>query len=441
MNGIDISEYQRNINLSLVACDFVIVKATEGKTYSDPCFFQHIENAKKLGKLLGFYHFARPENNNPHDEVVNFLNSVRGYIGEGIPFLDWESSGKYNVGWAKQWLDEFYSLTGVRPLIYMSESVTKAYDWSRVAPDYRLWVAKYRDYEIDYNYDMSRAGNPPKVGYWTNYEMWQWTSSGRLDGYPNNLDCDLFNGTADDWRKLCEREEKPMPEYKYIEVLSGVATYSKREVGDYFFTIDGRVSNFQVKEFACHDESIVQGGTNEILIDGELVRKLQMCRDKFGVTIINSAYRTPEWNKRVGGVSDSQHVKGKASDTVCKGTSPLEVAMYAEALGMGGIGLYIKDNFTHIDTRTENIGRWIHNDKTNRDEGTQTFLKVIKFGSSGNEVRIAQRYLGLRDDGIFGNATRKAVIEFQETHRDKNGQQLVADGIVGQLTWTALLTM
>ena len=87
MNGIDISEYQRNINLSLVDCDFVIVKATEGKTYSDPFFFQHIENAKKLGKLLGFYHFARPENNNPHDEVLNFLNSVRGYIGEGIPFL------------------------------------------------------------------------------------------------------------------------------------------------------------------------------------------------------------------------------------------------------------------------------------------------------------------------------------------------------------------
>jgi hypothetical protein len=312
----------------------------------------------------------------------------------------------------------------------MSESVTKTYDWSNVAPYYKLWVARYKDYGIDYNYDMSRAGNPPKVGYWTNYEMWQWTSSGRLDGYPNNLDCDLFNGSADDWRKLCEREEKPMPEYKYIEVLSGVATYSKREVGDYFFTIDGRVSNFQVKEFACKD------GTNEILIDGMLVRSLQMLRDKFGVTIINSAYRTPEWNKKVGGVPNSQHVLGKASDTVCKGTSPLEVGMYAEAIGMGGVGVY-KD-FTHIDTR-DIKARW--DNRSGREVGVQTFLKTIKFGSSGNEVRIAQRYLGLRDDGIFGNATRKAVIEFQETHRDKNGQQLVADGIVGQLTWTALLTM
>jgi len=436
MNGIDISVYQKSLDLSQIACDFVIVKATEGKTYTDPQFLHHIESARNLGKLLGFYHFARPENNTPHEEVLNFLASVTPYLGEGIPFLDWESSGKNNTSWAKEWLDEFYQLTGIRPLIYMSESVTKTYDWSKIAPEYKLWVAKYRDYEIDYNYDMTRAGNPPKVGYWTSYVMWQWTSSGRLDGYPNNLDCNQFYGTREDWIKLTERDEKPMPEYKYIEVLSGVATYSKREVGDYFFTIDGRVSNFQVKEFACHDESIVQGGTNEILIDGELVRKLQMCRDKFGVTIINSAYRTPEWNKRVGGVSDSQHVKGKASDTVCKGTSPLEVAMYAEAIGMGGVGLY--NDFTHIDTR-DIKARW--DNRSGKEVGVQTFLKTIKFGSSGEHVRIAQRYLGIRDDGIFGNGTRKAVIEFQESHRDKNGNKLVADGIVGQLTWTALLTM
>lgn len=423
MNGIDISEHQRNINLSLVACDFVIVKATEGKTYSDPFFFQHINNAKRLGKLLGFYHFARPENNNPHDEVMNFLNSVKGYIGEGIPFLDWESSGKYDITWAKAWLDEFTSLTGVKPVIYMSESVTKTYNWSDVAPQYKLWVAKYRDYEIDYNYDMSRAGNPPKVGYWDSYVMWQWTSSGRLDGYENNLDCNQFYGTAEDWRKLCEREVKPMPEYKYIEVLSGVATYSKREVGDYFFTIDGRVSNFQVKEFACHD------GTNEILIDGNLVRRLQDCRDKFGVTIINSAYRTPDYNKKIGGATNSQHVKGKASDTVCKGTSPLEVAMFAEAMGMGGIGLY--SSFTHIDTR-DGKARW--DNRSGREVGVATFLKTIKLLSRGDEVRIAQKYLGVTVDGIFGPATRKAVIAFQTEYR------LDVDGIVGVQTWTKLLT-
>ena len=423
MNGIDISEYQRNINLSLVACDFVIVKATEGKTYSDPYFFQHINNAKRLGKLLGFYHFARPENNNPHDEVMNFLNSVKGYIGEGIPFLDWESSGKYDIAWAKAWLDEFTSLTGVKPVIYMSESVTKTYDWSRVAPTYPLWIARYRDYEPDYNYDMSNAGKSPVSKYWDTYIMWQWTSVGRLDGYGGNLDCNLFYGERAEWLKLCEKDSKPMSQY--IEVSNGVEHYSKAKQGDLTFTIDGKPSNFKVREFACND------GSDEILIDGNLVRYLQRERELYGATSITSGYRTPEYNAKIGGVPNSQHVYGKASDTICKNGSPLEVAMTAEAMGMGGIGLY--SGFTHIDTRNGK-SRW--DQRSGKQVGVSTFFQTIKYGSSGEYVKIAQRKLGFSGkdlDGVFGNMTKQAVIAFQD---NKN---LVADGIVGKMTWTELM--
>lgn len=421
MNGIDISEYQRNINLSLVACDFVIVKATEGKTYSDPFFFQHIENAKKLGKLLGFYHFARPENNNPHDEVLNFLNSVRGYIGEGIPFLDWESSGKYDAAWAKAWLDEFYSIAGVKPVIYMSESVTKTYDWSRVAPTYPLWIARYRDYEPDYNYDMSDAGKSPVPKYWDTYVMWQWTSVGRLDGYGANLDCDVFYGERTEWLKLCEKDSKPMSDY--IEVSNGVEHYSKAKQGDLTFTIDGKPSNFKVKEFACND------GSDEILIDGNLVRYLQRERDLYGSTTITSGYRTPSYNAKIGGVPNSQHVYGKASDTICKNGSPLEVAMTAEAMGMGGIGLY--KGFTHIDTRDDPKARW--NQRSGSPVGVSTFFQTIKYGSTGEYVKIAQRKLGVYVDGKFGTKTKEATIAFQIAHGLKD------DGIVGKMTWTELM--
>ena len=48
----------------------------------------------------------------------------------------------------------------------MSESVVNKHDWSSVvAGNYGLWVAKYRDYNPDYNYDMSNAGSKPSVKY------------------------------------------------------------------------------------------------------------------------------------------------------------------------------------------------------------------------------------------------------------------------------------
>ena len=34
--------------------------------------------------------------------------------------------------WAKRWLDEVYRLSGVKPIVYMSQSRTHEYDWSIV---------------------------------------------------------------------------------------------------------------------------------------------------------------------------------------------------------------------------------------------------------------------------------------------------------------------
>ena len=214
----------------------------------------------------------------------------------------------------------------------------------------------------------------------------------------------------------------PMSGYDYIEVSEGVNTYYKDKQGECFFTIDGRVSNFKVKEYACND------GSNEILIDGELVRRDQDLRDRYGVTTFNSAYRTPEYNAKVGGVPNSQHVFGKATDTVCRGGSPLEVAMTAEAWGMGGIGLY--PTFTHIDTR-EKKSRW--DQRSGKQVVVSTFFKTIRMGSVGEYVRIAQRRLGLKDDGVFGKMTKEATLIFQADHH------LETDAIIGRATWTELM--
>ena len=211
MNGIDISSWQRDINLSAVKADFVIVKATEGIGYVDKSCDMFFQKALSLGKKLGFYHFARPRNDAVR-EAQYFYNNTKNYFGEAIPILDWEAENKSDVAWAKRWLDEVYRLSGVKPLIYMSESVANAYNWSSVAnADYGLWVAKYRDNNPDYNYNMANAGTRPRVKWWKFYCIWQWTSTGRLNGYSGNLDCNVFYGDGTTWDKYAGKSGTNQP--------------------------------------------------------------------------------------------------------------------------------------------------------------------------------------------------------------------------------------
>jgi uncharacterized protein YcbK (DUF882 family) len=114
-------------------------------------------------------------------------------------------------------------------------------------------------------------------------------------------------------------------------------------------------SSFKVKEFACND------GSDVILIHPDLPSVLQNIRNQFGKPIIiNSGYRTPEYNKKVGGATRSQHCYGTAADIVVDGVSPTRVAGAAEKAlketgHKGGIGLY--KSFVHIDVRTTRY-RW-----------------------------------------------------------------------------------
>ena len=202
LKGIDISNHQRGLDLSKIDCDFVIIKATEGKSHVDQYCDGFFQQALSLGKKLGVYHFANNSDNTAKQEADWFINNTRGYIGKAIPVLDWEDNVTDNVPWALEWLQRVERAYGCKPLIYMSESVVNRHDWSPVAnANYGIWVAKYRDNLPDYNYDMSKAGNMPSIKYWSTMALWQWTSTGRLNGWNGNLDCDVFYGDAAAWDK------------------------------------------------------------------------------------------------------------------------------------------------------------------------------------------------------------------------------------------------
>lgn len=104
--------------------------------------------------------------------------------------------------------------------------------------------------------------------------------------------------------------------------------------------------NFNSNEFDC---KCSRATCKQTLIDMDHVANMQAFRERVGKPIRqNCAYRCPEHNKEVGGVSNSQHPQGFASDITVDGLTPDQVADLAEPI-FNGLGRY--DTFTHVDSR------------------------------------------------------------------------------------------
>lgn len=116
-----------------------------------------------------------------------------------------------------------------------------------------------------------------------------------------------------------------------------------------------RWPNFSPAEIACR-------GTGQLLLDADAMDALQSLRTSVGKPfIINSAYRSPEHNKRVKGARNSKHMQGIAFDISMANHDPQDFMAAARAHGFNGIGEYPTLGFTHIDTRA-NPTNWTGRD-------------------------------------------------------------------------------
>lgn len=197
LKGVDISSYQAGIEKFGNDIDFVICKATEGIGYVDKYCDALYQRAKRDGKLLGVYHFARPylSGNTAEGEAEWFVKNIKGYLNEAILVLDWEAESKSDTAYAKRFLDKVYELTGIKPLVYASSSVINSYDWKAVVEaDYGLWVAQYGT-------DNGQAQQEPFIKDWGFYALWQYTSKGRIEGYNYDIDKNYFYGDKETWLK------------------------------------------------------------------------------------------------------------------------------------------------------------------------------------------------------------------------------------------------
>lgn len=123
--------------------------------------------------------------------------------------------------------------------------------------------------------------------------------------------------------------------------------YSLREAGKWPIS-----DHFRVNEFRCKD------GTDPVCVDVGLVSILECVRTKFGKpVVVTSGYRTPSYNRKIGGAKFSQHMYGRAADIVVEDVKPEVVYNFlCESFPNScGFGLYA--SFVHVDCRATK-SRW-----------------------------------------------------------------------------------
>lgn len=196
MNGIDISNWQNGINLDAVPYDFIIAKATQGKTYVSPDCARQVEQARARGKLFGVYHYI--DGSGAIGEADFFIDNIKNWVGEGMLCLDFESnqnSAWGNEDYLRQVAQRVIDRTGIPPVIYVQQSRMAQVKPIADALNCALWIAQYANMNATGYQDA-----PWNEGAYS-CAIRQYSSCGRLSGYSGNLDLNKAYMDAAAWKK------------------------------------------------------------------------------------------------------------------------------------------------------------------------------------------------------------------------------------------------
>lgn len=190
---IDVSAHQGAIDWAAVPVP-AIIKATEGRTFTDPRFHENFIGAGQAGKLLGVYHFLTSTSPGAA-QARHFLDTV----GAPAPVwvLDWETDTTGTlpgVATAQEFVSEFRALAPDRNLVLYGNDPRRGFAIRNQLP---FWCAWYpASTQLDTVERSLRAS-----GDWA----WQWTSSATVPGIAGRVDANRFLATPP------TMEGQPMP--------------------------------------------------------------------------------------------------------------------------------------------------------------------------------------------------------------------------------------
>lgn len=226
-NGIDVSEWQGNIDFGEVArsgIEVVYIRASEGRGYVDPYFRENYEKAKANGLRTGFYHFLTATNvAEAKEEAEFFVSNIKGLEPDCRLAMDFEVFNGLDVSTINEisrvFLETVEKLSGKECVIYSDAYNARTVFSKELAEDYPIWVA---DYFVE---------EPESNGKWKFWVGFQYSDRGRVNGIDGNVDRDYFtNGVFLNNVSQIPKDTvtDKNQEFKYIrvnrgETLSGIA--------------------------------------------------------------------------------------------------------------------------------------------------------------------------------------------------------------------------
>lgn len=202
MRGVDVSNWQCDIDTGAVDADFIVAGATWGVGgFNNTCLTNgvnqaanyQLERAVDSGKSIGVYHYAMGRDANA--EADFFIDNVRGYVGNAVLVLDWESQDNPQFGngaWIETWVRHVHDRTQVWPIVYVQASALRQLS-AFVREHCGVWIAQYAS--------MAVTGYQERPWLYGAYgeAMRQYTSNGYVPGYAGRLDLNYFRGERWQW--------------------------------------------------------------------------------------------------------------------------------------------------------------------------------------------------------------------------------------------------
>lgn len=211
MRGVDVSNWQCDIDTYALDADFVVAGATWGVGgFDNSCLVNGVNQAANYqlgrasasGKSIGVYHYAMGRDANA--EADFFIDNVRGYVGNAVLVLDWETQDNSRFGngaWIETWVRRVHDRTRVWPIVYVQASALGQLT-AFVREHCGVWVAQYAS--------MNVTGYQERPWLYGAYDeaMRQYTSNGYVNGYVGRLDLNYFRGERWQWDAYATGDRK-----------------------------------------------------------------------------------------------------------------------------------------------------------------------------------------------------------------------------------------